>query len=61
MEVWTKFNQSEQNKVKELKDTFVQDFFKSFLENTNSFKNFKPNFRNNQEEEDKDKKEGQNK
>jgi hypothetical protein len=49
VEVWTKFNLKDEAKVELFRDTFVKDFFNSFLVNNPKLKNFKPTFRNNEE------------
>lgn len=51
--------------MKLFRDTFVKDFFNSFLTKNDNIKNFKPSFKNNEEKEkkphegEKDRKEGQ--
>lgn len=48
VEVWTKFSLKEQEKVELFRDTFVKDFFHSFLANNPKLQNFKPSFKSNE-------------
>lgn len=51
VEVWTKFNSTETEKADNLKNTFVKDFFSSFLaDNPNLKKNFFPSFKDNRDD-----------
>jgi hypothetical protein len=52
VEVWTKFNSKDEDKVVSFRGTFVKDFFTSFFVNNPKFQeDFKPMFKNNEEKE----------
>jgi hypothetical protein len=53
VEVWTKFSAKDEEKALNFRDTFVKDFFNSFVVNNPKFQDFKPMFKNNEEKEAK--------